>query len=643
MPQFLSFGSLRASTKVSGNGVPASPNPGDVTQIGYDDSNWPFSVVPSTAIDPGEFNAIGIESCAPTFQIPTTTTSIASRTHFTVPALPFQPYLLAIHSAVGALHVDITINGVTINPVTVTSLGLIFLVPSFGIIPLLVPGSDCLIVMRGALWEAGSGPMDAWLAWRMVFFVPDTGGKVYSWGTVTPSVNDKGFLGVGDSVTHLTPTPVNTTNIAENIVKIASNGKTTLFLDSDGSIWGCGDNSTGMALANGTTDLLAHPTPVIISSFAPTALINSANRPRSGWPWSDISIGDDCALAITRGGDVYGWGPNLFGSLGIGDTSPRLIFTFLTDNSATFHWIGFPGIAGNEYARFISCGKDFAVLAGFTTSASAGNNTFGQLGNGTTTASSIAVGGIGLGLNSFRTALSAGDAQVISVDSAGFPVHVVGRADHGSLFSQAFTAGTGPNKIVSTSLNVTTITFGGDVRQAGPITYFTGNLVSTTNPQLLATAGDGVPFGGSADNLGNFIYGQSSGAGIESTKLQPGASPEMLLLQPPPFGLAALQIVKLADISGGSQNPWITGNSKAVFAAIVGFINPQHPKLYTWGWGGAGQMGSGADPTTNLVAVSINGLNDVVGATVCAAGMFAIVGGASAVDAFLLSLTQVIG
>jgi hypothetical protein len=46
--------------------------------------------------------------------------------------------------------------------------------------------------------------------------------------------------------------------------------------------------------------------------------------------------------------------------------------------------------------------------------------------------------------------------------------------------------------------------------------------------------------------------------------------------------------------------------------------------LYTWGYGGFDQMGSGADPETNALPVSINGLTGVLGVAMAQGVMLVI-------------------
>ncbi|XP_055315048.1 probable E3 ubiquitin-protein ligase HERC4 isoform X2 [Sitodiplosis mosellana] len=89
-----------------------------------------------------------------------------------------------------------------------------------------------------------------------------------------------------------------------------------------------------------------------------------------GIPIAFIACGGYHSFAISKSGAVFGWGKNTFGQLGIGDENPRFYPTQLK----TLRSIG---------VRKVSAGEDFSVfltLDGGVFSCGAGN--FGQLGHG---------------------------------------------------------------------------------------------------------------------------------------------------------------------------------------------------------------------------------------------------------------------
>ncbi|XP_053683215.1 probable E3 ubiquitin-protein ligase HERC4 isoform X2 [Sabethes cyaneus] len=91
----------------------------------------------------------------------------------------------------------------------------------------------------------------------------------------------------------------------------------------------------------------------------------------AGIPIAFITCGGCHSFAISKSGAIFCWGKNIFGQLGLNDLSPRCYPTQLK----TLRSLG---------VRYISCGDDFSVFltqeGGVLT---CGAGTFGQLGHGT--------------------------------------------------------------------------------------------------------------------------------------------------------------------------------------------------------------------------------------------------------------------
>ena len=139
-----------------------------------------------------------------------------------------------------------------------------------------------------------------------------SGGTLWAWG-----FNSYGQLGLGDQAVRTLPTRVGTD---ANWTVVACGDDHTAALKQDGSLWTWGDNNYGQ-LGRGTADKAAHPLPL---------------RVGTGSDWSRILCGDDFTTALRPGAELWGWGDNTSGDLGLGDVvsrlSPGLLFV-LTDTT----------------------------------------------------------------------------------------------------------------------------------------------------------------------------------------------------------------------------------------------------------------------------------------------------------------------
>ena len=141
----------------------------------------------------------------------------------------------------------------------------------------------------------------------------------------------------------------------------SSNNSFSLALGSDGNAYAWGNNTYGQ-LGDGTkTD---RTTPVKVRK--PT------NAP-ADFTYVQVSAGWDCSLALGSDGNAYAWGNNSSGQLGDGTTTQR----------TTPVKVGKP--TGLTYVQ-ISAGVHYSLALGSDGNAYAwGSNTYGKLGDGTTT------------------------------------------------------------------------------------------------------------------------------------------------------------------------------------------------------------------------------------------------------------------
>lgn len=345
--------------------------------------------------------------------------------------------------------------------------------------------------------------------------------------------------------------------ISKTVSKVCSWSASTLFLCTDGTVYACGRNGAGSGanaagyLGNGSSDSSTHPTPTQVGGLSSIV---------------DISSGGDSAWALDNSGNLYGWGKNQYGALGLGDTTTRTT----------------PTLSHTSVALIRSGLNDSVILLNDGSVLSCGRNDQGQgaVGDLSQHTSWTAISGSDV-IASFAT----GQATTVFVLSDG-TVKASGIGQVGQVGYTIYNSGSHRVTVPTSVPGLASII---EASQGSSVNFFRDNT------GVVYVYGAPGPYGGSGDGTGSATYGQTSG-GSPGTVAMP---------------VACAQLTR-ADIAQYGSFPG--------FAAIG-----TDGLLYTWGYGGTGLMGNGATtPTANVTPVSLNGMDNVTNAHWFSNGQFAV-------------------
>lgn len=553
MPEYTFVGTLQSTVKCFSlwNGTSNDAAPANWFGTGFDDSGWSFSANPPGSTGPssgavypngaGSFDlaAGSQEGVAPFTTVPSTNAQWLNRWYFIPPALPYEAYLLDKRSNGGGASSETVVNGTASG--TLQSAGVPLSLTITNISDALTGGTNLIAWRTNDLWP--STGYAAYHSLRLVFYVPDPGGRPTAWGTIVPGVNDEGVLGTLAVTTILEPTYMDVSNLPDpddpQVVKIASNGRTTVLLTNRGRLYACGDNDGVMIFGN-----------TAASSTVPVEIGTGAVTSGS---WCDVQVGGDSIIGLTRHGGVWTMGLNSYGSCGNGNTNPVIAMDSI-------------GTLDHRGALFVAGGSGHLAYATDTLVSTCGDNTYGQLGVGDTTVRTSFTP-VNLALSSDQISmLSACESATIFTKGAN--TYGMGRAQFGSLDFDLYDAGTGPNHIVTSptigapfAINDETYSDQSD----DVATQFFGAMTLRTNIQAdlgsglqvfrnAQTLGDGTPYGGAGDGAGTTVYGtEAITAGGVLAKLT--STTDLTDV----FGIAE---------SGGLVNEWASGDSRATLGAF---------------------------------------------------------------------------
>jgi len=176
------------------------------------------------------------------------------------------------------------------------------------------------------------------------------GGELYSWGH-----NGYCQLGNGSTNQGLTPTLIQNSLTGRKVVAVACGSHHSMCLTADGDIFSWGQNNCGQ-IGSGTTTNQSTPRKVS-ASFG-------------GRKVTGITCGQTSSMAVLENGEVYGWGYNGNGQLGLGNNINQLTPLRVTALQGV---VITSVVCGYAHTLAIS---DEGVLYAW------GANSYGQLGTG---------------------------------------------------------------------------------------------------------------------------------------------------------------------------------------------------------------------------------------------------------------------
>ncbi|MCF7673885.1 MAG: choice-of-anchor D domain-containing protein [Akkermansiaceae bacterium] len=220
-------------------------------------------------------------------------------------------------------------------------------------------------------------------------------GTLAAWGR-----GDHSQLGNGSTTDSSVPVPVDQSGVlaGKTVIAVATGSSHSLALCSDGTLAAWGYNESGK-LGNGSTTQGTVPVPVDQGGvFAGKTVIAMA----AGWEHS---------LALASDGTLAAWGYNFSGQLGNGSTTDSSV-PVLVDQS---------GVLAGKTVIAVAAGYHSLALCSDGTLAAWGSNRFGELGNGSTTQSTVPVPVDQSGVLAGKTVIAVAAANGHSLALAAVP------------------------------------------------------------------------------------------------------------------------------------------------------------------------------------------------------------------------------
>ena len=286
-------------------------------------------------------------------------------------------------------------------------------------------------------------------------------GSVWSWGN-----NVYGNL--GDNTTTQRSTPVQVlgpggTGYLTGITEIGNGESHSLALKNDGTVWAWGSGSYGK-LGNNSSS--TQRTPIQVLDSAAAGNINNI---------TSVAAGRWYSLALKNDSTVYAWGYNSSGQLGTGDTNSRSVPNSVLKSDVSSQLFSNAKVITGGDNQSLALKNDGTVWAW-------GSNSYGQLGDNTTTQRLTPVqvkGPGGVGYLTDITAITANSTHCMALKNDG-TVWAWGENNAGQL---------GDNTITQRLTPV-------QVKASGGVGYLTGvNAIAASQYYSLALKNDGTVWG----------------------------------------------------------------------------------------------------------------------------------------------------
>jgi alpha-tubulin suppressor-like RCC1 family protein len=378
--------------------------------------------------------------------------------------------------------------------------------------------------------------------WGHTCALTRTGG-VKCWG-----YNKNGELGNGQTVDSGSPVAVQ--GLSAGVIAIEAGDDHTCAVTGQGAVKCWGYNQYGQ-LGDGTTT--SRSVPVSVSG-----LVGGALSVAAGW-------GHTCALTVDK--SVKCWGNDEYGQLGYGQTEDY-----------RFTPIDVAGLAMSA-ERISADGGQTCALTIYGGIRCWGNNTYGQLGDGTaeTRNSPVAVSGLAQGMRN----VTAGWNHTCAISKDG-GLLCWGWNYYGQLGDGTKASRTTPVEVYGLSQGIVTLSVGW--RHTCAVTDLGAmNCWGANNAGQL---GDGTSLDSQVPQA---VAGLTGGLRPTSTRAVSTAT------SPPTATFSPWSMLFLSDLSAGKD-----------FTCAVS----EGSRVYCWGAGESGQLGNGSN-SDSAVPVEVSGLGDI--------------------------------